>query len=271
MQNGASIAGKLLPMLHDNTGDNISDKNQNYAELTGNYWVWKNFLPQNNDVEYIGFCHYRRFLDFDKKASSKRCFVNFINCVKFAKKYNSCYSSQYIFDRIKNFDIILPELHHLTSREGSIYQQYISNHPKEEIDKVINIIKLKYPEMVLDMDEYLKGTTTYFCLIYVMKRKLFDNFMNWTFTILTELDKKTDWKQYKEYLNVKTPAYLMERFFNVWLRYQIRVNGIKISEQEGLILSGGKKIHAETITKKIFPGVKMIKSKKKILLQLRLR
>jgi hypothetical protein len=63
----------------------------------------------------------------------------------------------------------------------------------------------------------------------------------------------------------------MERFFNVWLRYQIRVNGIKISEQEGLILSGGKKFHAETITKKIFPGVKMIKSKKKILLQLRLR
>lgn len=48
-----------LWILWDDTWDNISDKNSNYAELTAQYWVRKNY-----DLSNIGFCHYRRYLDF---------------------------------------------------------------------------------------------------------------------------------------------------------------------------------------------------------------
>jgi len=41
----------------DNTGDNISDKNCNYSELSALYWAWK-----NSDKPVIGLEHYRRYL-----------------------------------------------------------------------------------------------------------------------------------------------------------------------------------------------------------------
>ena len=45
--------------IGDNTGDNISEKNSTYCEMTAHYWVWKNVRKE--DAVYVGFCHYRRF------------------------------------------------------------------------------------------------------------------------------------------------------------------------------------------------------------------
>jgi len=47
--------------IRDNTGKNISNKNEYYGEYTFHYWFWKNKLKTINKKEWYGFCAYRRF------------------------------------------------------------------------------------------------------------------------------------------------------------------------------------------------------------------
>ena len=65
IQTGCADAPKLFKgMLRDDTGDNISQHNRKYCELTAQYWVWKNYDKIGNP-DYVGFMHYRRHFMFD--------------------------------------------------------------------------------------------------------------------------------------------------------------------------------------------------------------
>ncbi len=76
IQVGRANADRRIADIVDNTGDNISNRNGNYSELTGLYWLWKNKLcesqadssPGKDNLEqesiYYGFCQYRRMLTF---------------------------------------------------------------------------------------------------------------------------------------------------------------------------------------------------------------
>ena len=51
-----AVNGKNLGYLTDDTGENISNQNTHYCELTGLYWIWKNTTDEN-----VGLVHYRRY------------------------------------------------------------------------------------------------------------------------------------------------------------------------------------------------------------------
>ena len=69
LQVGAANAEGSIADLSDNKGENISEKNVNYSELTGLYWIWKNKLsvsgtPEGEYGQYYGLAQYRRMLVF---------------------------------------------------------------------------------------------------------------------------------------------------------------------------------------------------------------
>ena len=69
LQVGAANTDIRIADLADNKGENISEKNVNYSELTGLYWVWKNKLSaigsdDGDTGQYYGLAQYRRILNF---------------------------------------------------------------------------------------------------------------------------------------------------------------------------------------------------------------
>ena len=66
IQVGAVLTDIKLHEMTDMTGENISDKNPVYCELTGLYWMWKNLIDERRAEEYFGLYHYRRVLDIDE-------------------------------------------------------------------------------------------------------------------------------------------------------------------------------------------------------------
>ena len=71
IQVGAANTDMKIATIADNKGENISERNGNYSELTGLYWIWKNKLcaPSLSDAEegqYYGLSQYRRMLVFSE-------------------------------------------------------------------------------------------------------------------------------------------------------------------------------------------------------------
>ncbi len=71
LQVGMANADIKIADLTDDKGENISEKNCNYSELSGLYWIWKNKLcsegaPEGDEGQYYGLAQYRRMLVFSE-------------------------------------------------------------------------------------------------------------------------------------------------------------------------------------------------------------
>lgn len=65
-KNNLKVNKKELEYIEDSTGENISEKNKNYCELTGIYWMLKNI-----NADFYGLMHYRRYLTLEERKIYK--------------------------------------------------------------------------------------------------------------------------------------------------------------------------------------------------------
>jgi len=223
---GKDLSDKELKFIGDNTGDNISIKNQNYAELTGLYWIWK-----NTSSDFVGLSHYRRFFFAKKptlKMQAKKWSEYIIHQGK--KRQGVFYSSDInskeliitgkeIEELLKTYDALIPVKRKL---RYNVYEQYKRKHHIEDMDHVKNIIAEKYPDYLNAFNESMSKKEILHCNMFVMKRPLFDDYMRWLFDILFELEKHTDISNYSNYQK-RIYGYISERLMDVWI-IQNRVN-----------------------------------------------
>ena len=179
----------------DNTGDNISIKNPYFCELTGLYWAWKNL-----DAEYIGLAHYRRH--FASRKVKKNDLINSVLTLKEAEQ---------IFE---NTDIILPKKRNYYIE--SLYSHYSNTLYVEPLDIAGQIIDEKYPKYSEEFNLLKKRRKAHMFNMFIMKKEKLDEYCNWLFDILFELEKRVDNNLYDKF-HARFYGRISELLLDVWI------------------------------------------------------
>lgn len=230
IQVGANLNGTIYPEnLHDNVGENISNKNGQYCELTAQYWAWKNV-----EADYYGFMHYRRYFSFNPSILEEDIFGN-VNMSEISDENvkRLWLNDEYITKMVSQYDIICTEPQNVQDlKQGNnVYEHYKNSphHRIEDLDTVIEIIAEKYPDYLRSAQKYLKSKQAYFCNMYILKRNIFKEYSSWLFDILQEHEKRSDFSDY-DVNEFRVSGFLAERLWGMYFTWLKDTQKIKYKE-----------------------------------------
>ena len=229
--------------IGDNTGDNISQENRKYCELTAQYWAWKNYDKLGNP-DYIGFCHYRRHFILNSKFEAKNR-TKLAGCYIFDNIYDDYlkdigFTDDFIKESMEDCDVLafkpldlrkdLPNSmpKNLTPRTNYGYYSVLDI---ADFDKAVEIIKQKYPEFKSITDEYINGHIMYGYNIFIMKKEIFFDYTKWLFDILKEMEKYIDWNN-KNIDGYRCLANIAEQLYGIYIYKLINDKKYKVKQKE---------------------------------------
>ncbi|WP_429970331.1 DUF4422 domain-containing protein [Fructilactobacillus sp. Tb1] len=196
----------------DNQGDNISDKNPNYNELTAIYWAWKNL----KDVDVVGLVHYRRLFSKSHK-----------------RELSEVLTSSQIEQMLEKAPVILPRKRHYYIETN--YSHYIHAHYQEPLDETKKIISEDYPEYLPAFNKVMKNTSAHMFNMFIMKKDYFDNYCEFLFGVLFKLEGKIDISNYSVQ-EARVFGYISELLMDVWIETNhidyVECNWIQIGNRQ---------------------------------------
>ncbi len=188
LQVGRATGDQSLPYNGDDTGENISDQNGLFGELTGLYWIWKNC----RDYDHIGICHYRRF------------FLNSTGGIMGGAEYEEILSEH---------DVILPTPNISKRANGEVYAIC---HNEKDLMAVKSAVERLTPEYAGAFQEMLDAKRSYYANLIVMPHTEFDEYCAFLFRILFEAGKEIDVSTYDNY-HKRVYGFLSELLLNAWV------------------------------------------------------
>ena len=185
---------KSIGLVGDNTGKNISNQNPFLCELTGLYWAWKNL-----DYDYLGLVHDRRHFAGKSKSDSK---------------FDRVIKRQEIEELLKQTDIVLPIKRRYFIE--TLYSHYEHTHYVKDLDNTKKILSEKYPQYITAFNNVMKRRSGHMFNMFIMKKEFVNNYCNFIFDILFELQKRTDFSNYSSF-NLRFCGYISELLLDVWI------------------------------------------------------
>ena len=154
-------------MVGDNTGDNISNLNRDFSELTAIYWAWQNY-DKLGHPDVIGLCHYRRFF-----------YLSNSNYFTFNLANWAGYDNENISKIMNEYDIIC-----LTSERRS--GQFIN----DINSKYIHLSEKNYPDIFRAFEKFNKDKKAHMKNMFIMKKDMFFEYCKFLFEIIFKIQSE---------------------------------------------------------------------------------
>lgn len=156
IQVGAELTTTRIANCVDNIGENISERNRRYSEMTAFYWMWK-----NDCSDIVGLCHYRRhWVILDEII---------------AKMYAN------------NIDAVLPLP---TLCEKSVFDDYLLKHIPDVWPVMLDVLKEKSPDYYEASKSIFNEKIFYVSNMCILKRNVLNDLCKWMFPIVFEIEKR---------------------------------------------------------------------------------
>lgn len=190
--------------VQDNEGDNISDKNFSYCELTGLYWMWKHSKSQN-----IGLSHYRRY--FANYESRKVMYLHELVYGE-VKPIGVDTLDKYLKD---GYDWIASQPEY--GGPGTIWEQFDRNHHITDLEILERVIYNEFHDYYNSFEKVIRNNnvSSFFNMFYT-KKTLMNEYCEWLFSVLKSVEYKTNVLNYDSYQQ-RLYGFFAERLMNVWL------------------------------------------------------
>lgn len=201
---GARLHQKHFEKLRDDTGDNISEKNPTYCELTALYWAWKNLT-----CDIVGLMHYRRYI------SSSLLPIIRPNCSKIIKE-------KQIINLLKKYDFILPKMCHLKETNYDHGNHYYPDGKDvifndHHFDLTRESIKRLCPEYLNSFDKVMKSNQGHYLNMFIAKKELSDKYCQWLFPILSDVESRFDFTYNPYPESRRVFGYISENLLDVFI------------------------------------------------------
>lgn len=194
VQVGKALSNINMNIQGDDEGDNISEKNRTYCELTALYWAWKNM----SNVQYVGLAHYRRYLA-----------VDFSN-----------YDLKDIFSKV---DFVIPYERVLPTSNLVHLQGLLS---AEDVCIMLDSIIELYPDMKQSVLDYFYNSNRYSLFnMFVTTWENMNKYCSFLFPLLSDIETRIGKHSYSRLS--RSIGYMAEAILGLWIMHnKLRVEQV---------------------------------------------
>ena len=223
-------------LMSDATGEHISALNPYYCELTAMYWAWK-----NDHSPYVGFYHYRRYLNFAVDSTWRDAFAFSMPLEQSTIDYFALPQQRELAMRMLEMcDVIIPRRF---AQEASVEAQWLKYHPVEPWEHYKLLVAERFPMGRRYLDLYQLSNLSTTCNMFVMPRSIFERYCEDLFAIVDPIWKHwgARWGPYMD----RYPGFLAERFLGFWLH----MKGLRVLEVPLLLLEPPQAASEDALSK----------------------